>query len=276
MERCEKAAVANRSPRLDAALSLQLGDSAALADSSISLLERIGHTGSISQAARECGISYRSAWQTIERLQNRSNEPLVRRSTGGAGGGGSILTDEGRRLVEMFRRAESEHRRFVELLGESLSGFEAYATFMRRWFMKTSVRNQLCGSVALISTGAVNTEVVLDIGGGDRITATITNDGAEELGISLGQELSALIRESAIVLFRGDAPPRISARNRFRGRVLRCCEGVVCSEVTIELPGSKILTAMITFESLATLELWPDTPVWVCFKASDVILAGQG
>lgn len=260
-------------PRLDAALSLQLGDRDAVAASSIALLERIGVDGSITSAAKACGMSYRSAWQTIERLQNRSSAALVIRCSGGVGGGGSELTREGQQLVSMFRTAEREHDRFVGLLGEAMDGFETYATFMRRWFMKTSVRNQLCGTVALISKGAVNTEVVLDIGGGDQITAMITNDGSEELDLQLGQETSALIRESAIVLLNGDHQPRISTRNRFKGRVLRCCEGVVCSEITIELPGAKILTAMISFESMAAMNLWPDTPVWVCFKASDVILA---
>ncbi len=260
---------------LRADLALSWGDSEALAAPVIHLLERIEAGGSMTQAARDCGISYRTAWQMIERLQNRSTAPVVQRSAGGQHGGGTALTEAGRKLVAMFRAAEAEHRRFVTLLGEGLAEYERYSRFMRRWFMKTSVRNQLYGTVQLVSTGAVNTEVVIDIGGGDRLTAIITNDGAEEMELSLGKEVSALIRESAVVLTTGEGLPRLSTRNRIKGRVLHCREGVVCSEVTVELPGSKVITAMISFESMAEMGLWPDTQVWVCFKASDVILAGQ-
>jgi len=262
-------------PTLSAVFSMQLSESRTLAGSSIALLERIDVTGSITQAAKDCGITYRSAWQTIERLQNCSSAPLVSRSAGGVQGGGSTLTGEGRKLVAMYRAAEVEHRRFVEHLGDALSEYETYATLMRRWFMKTSVRNQLHGTVQLVSTGAVNTEVVIGIGGEDRLTAIITNDGADEMELKLGKSVSALIKESSIVLCTGDIVPRISARNRLKGRVLRCCEGVVCSEVAVELPGSKVITAMISFESMAEMNLWPDTPVWVCFKASDVMLAAS-
>jgi len=261
---------------LNGDLSLTLaGGSEALASSSIRLLERIDVTGSITQAAKECGISYRTAWQTIERLQNRSSEPVVTRIAGGQHGGGTQLTTGGRKLVAMFRAAEEEHQRFVGLLGEGLAEYEKYSQFMRRWFMKTSVRNQLYGTVQVISTGAVNTEVVIGIGGEDQLTAIITNDGSEEMELAVGKEVTALIRESAIILCTGDKLPRISARNRLKGRVLRCHEGVVCSEVQIELPGAKTLHAMISFESLAEMDIWPDSEVWVCFKASDVVLACQ-
>lgn len=261
---------------LNADLSMQLaGGNGALAASSIALLERIDATGSITQAAKDGGISYRTAWQTIERLQNRSSRPVVMRSAGGQHGGGTRLTAEGRKLIAMFRAAEAEHRRFVELLGEGLAEYEKYSKFMRRWFMKTSVRNQLYGTVELVSRGAVNTEVVIGIGGHDRLTAIITNEGSDEMELSIGKEVAALIRESAIILCTGEKIPKISARNRLRGRVLRCHEGVVCSEVQVELPGAKTLNAMISFESLAEMDIWPDSEIWVCFKASDVVLACQ-
>lgn len=260
---------------VDASLSLRLGDSEALAGSSIALLERIDATGSITQAAKDCGISYRTAWQTIERMQNRSTVPLVERSAGGQHGGGTALTAGGRKLIAMYRAAESEHRRFVDLLGEGLAEYERYSKLIRRWFMKTSVRNQLHGAVQVVSRGAVNTEVVIGIGGEDRLTAMITNEGADEMAVAIGKEVMALIKESAIFLCTGEAIPAVSARNRLYGRVLRCHEGAVFSEVVIELAGSKIVTAMITLDSMAEMALQPGMGVWVCFKASDVVLAGQ-
>jgi len=259
-------------PLLNADLSLQMWGSETVAAAAVALLESIDATGSLTQAAKTCGISYRSAWQTVERLQNRSAVPLVERSAGGAHGGGSQLTEGGRMLVAMYRQAEAEHQRFMALLGESMAEYEKQAQFMRRWFMKTSIRNELYGTVQDISKGAVNTEVTVDIGGDDRVTSIITNDGAEELGLSVGKPVTALLKESSIFVCSSEGVPKISARNRWAGRVLRCHEGTVFAEITVELPSKKTLTAMISFESMAHMEIWPDSKVWLCCKASDVVL----
>lgn len=139
--------------------------------------------------------------------------------------------------------------------------------------MKTSIRNDLYGTVQAIEKGAVNCEVTVGIGGEDQVVAIITNDGVDELGIIVGKPVTALLKESAIFVCSGDVQPRVSARNRWFGRVLRIHEGVVFAEVTVELPSKKMLTSMITFESLSHLEIWPDSKVWLCCKASDVVLA---
>ncbi len=48
--------------------------------------------------------------------------------------------------------------------------------------------------------GAVNDEVVLDVGEGKSITATITRGSAEELGIAVGEPAWALIKASHVIL----------------------------------------------------------------------------
>ena len=58
----------------------------------LELLERIGRTGSISAAAKALGMSYRGAWAAVAELSNVSELPLLERSTGGKGGGGTRLT----------------------------------------------------------------------------------------------------------------------------------------------------------------------------------------
>lgn len=141
--------------------------------------------------------------------------------------------------------------------------------------MKTSIRNELCGTVQVIAGGAVNSEVTVGIGAEDQVVAIITNDGLEELGLAVGKPAVALLKESAIFVCSGDAKPKVSARNRWPGRVLRIHEGVVFAEVTVELPSKKTLTSMITFESLSHLEIWPGNEVWLCCKASDVVLAAD-
>ena len=60
------------------------------------LLERIGALGSISQAAREIGISYTKAWRMVKELNALFGRALVERQAGGRGGGGARFTPPGR------------------------------------------------------------------------------------------------------------------------------------------------------------------------------------
>ncbi|MBL9058698.1 MAG: TOBE domain-containing protein [Mangrovicoccus sp.] len=65
---------------------------------------------------------------------------------------------------------------------------------------KTSVRNRIQGTVAKIETGAVNAEVVLDIGGGKTLTSIITMEALSDLGFELGKPAVALIKAPFIIL----------------------------------------------------------------------------
>ena len=63
-----------------------------------------------------------------------------------------------------------------------------------------SARNQLTGSVTRVQTGAVNTEVVLDLPRGGTIAAIITNQSSTELGIAIGSQVTAIFKASSVIL----------------------------------------------------------------------------
>jgi molybdate transport system regulatory protein len=76
----------------------------------VALLESIDTTGSISAAGRAQGMSYRRAWLLVDDLNQLFVAPLVSAHHGGAKGGGAALTDEGRRIVTLYRDAEAKMR----------------------------------------------------------------------------------------------------------------------------------------------------------------------
>jgi molybdate transport system regulatory protein len=66
--------------------------------------------------------------------------------------------------------------------------------------VRTSARNCLPGTVVRHEQGAVNDEVVLDLGGGKTLTAIVTRGSGEELGFAIGDRAQALIKASHIIL----------------------------------------------------------------------------
>jgi molybdate transport system regulatory protein len=57
-----------------------------------------------------------------------------------------------------------------------------------------SARNQLAGTVARVERGAVSTVVALALAGGEEVTATVTNDAADDLGLKVGQAATAIFK----------------------------------------------------------------------------------
>jgi molybdate transport system regulatory protein len=78
----------------------------ALSGYRVRLLRLIDETGSLSEAASRMGLSYRRAWGKLKEIEANLGVKLVESEAGGAGGGGSRLTAQGRRLVEIFERFE--------------------------------------------------------------------------------------------------------------------------------------------------------------------------
>ena len=89
-------------------LRIDLSGGRALGPGKIGLLEAIAKTGSISQAGRKFGMSYRRAWLLIDDMNNCFCEPVTEAQPGGAHGRGATLTAFGRRLVEYYRAIEAD------------------------------------------------------------------------------------------------------------------------------------------------------------------------
>ena len=75
------------------------------------LLEHIAETGSIAAAGRAMGMSYKRAWQLVETMNAMFREPLVTSTRGGAKGGGAVVTETGKAVLDDYRGLETEARR---------------------------------------------------------------------------------------------------------------------------------------------------------------------
>jgi molybdate transport repressor ModE-like protein/molybdopterin-binding protein len=72
----------------------------------IDFLRSIAEAGSLSEAARELGLNYRTAWMRAQAVNRAWGKPLVAPVRGGRGGGGSSLTLEGKAVLDTASRIE--------------------------------------------------------------------------------------------------------------------------------------------------------------------------
>lgn len=87
----------------------------------IELLEKIDTLGSISKAAGSMKMAYRKAWGLIESMNELSDYPLVITQTGGKNGGGTYITDEGKKAIEVFKELEKEFEVFLKQVKPKLT-----------------------------------------------------------------------------------------------------------------------------------------------------------
>lgn len=248
-----------------------------LGDTRVRLLEAIDRHGSISQAARHVPLSYKAAWDAVDAMNNLADEPLVERSTGGRSGGGTRLTDYGRRVIAMYRAVESEYQAALDRLAERFArepvgDVHAFQKLLRRMSVRSSARNQFVGTVCALHESPVDYEVRVRVDPGTEITAVVTRESAETLGLRLGSEVIAQVKASSLFLLV-DEGVQLSARNRLWGTVERIVEGPVNAEVTLALPGGLTATAVVPHESVGALGLAAGVRACAAFKVSSVILA---
>jgi molybdate transport system regulatory protein len=205
-------------------------------DKRIDILRRIGEGGSISEAARRAGVSYKAAWQAIETLGNLAGTPMVEKAVGGSGGGGTVLTPAGRRVLEAAAMLATARAEVMARLGPAADvGDGAGTTGLAAMALRTSMRNQFpCVVTRLVSTGSI-ARIGLLLPGGLPLTARITRESAQLLQLKPGREVLALCKATAVQVDAHLEPAE--AHNRLTGTVTRASRAATGGEVTLALLG---------------------------------------
>ena len=154
------------------------------------ILKAISKERSISEAARTLNMSYRYVWNYLQKIQKVVEEPVVETFRGGkTGGGGATLTALGQSLINEYQRVEGfmsevlEDQEYWEVLG-----------------LKISARNQLKGKVVSIEKDGITAKVKVEIKAPTVVTAVITKEAVEELGVKVGDEVNAVIKSTEVMI----------------------------------------------------------------------------
>ncbi|RPF31873.1 molybdate transport system regulatory protein [Streptomyces sp. TLI_185] len=137
--------------------------------------------------------------------------------------------------------------------------------------MSLSIRNQIPGTVTAITPGEVMATVKVRLTGGQDITAAITLESAEELGLASGTAVRALVKSTEVSL--ATAPVEgLSIRNQLPGTVTEVTTGGAMASVKVAVDGGE-LTSAITRDAVTDLALTNGTPVVALIKSTEISLA---
>jgi molybdate transport system regulatory protein len=237
----------------------------------VKLLEKVAEFGSIAKAAKATGFSYKTAWDSVNAVNNLLPTPAFITRPGGRTGGGAEVTEEGRRLIATFHRLEEKLSRISNLIAEE--GLEGQEEALL-WAVgaRISARNVFQTEVALVKKWPVDVEVTLKFAEVRHILAIITNEAADDLGLEPGRKVLALVKSSFIRLY---APEHATAegRNCFIGEVTDRTDAERNSEILLDIGHGKTLHAVIPRQTAEDLVLERGGKAAASFDATHVILA---
>ncbi|WP_053914114.1 TOBE domain-containing protein [Streptomyces sp. SCSIO 75703] len=137
--------------------------------------------------------------------------------------------------------------------------------------MSLSIRNQLPGTVTAVLPGEAMATVRVRLAGGQELTAAITRESVEGLGLVPGSAVRALVKSTEVSL--ATAPvDGLSIRNLLPGTVTGVTAGTAMASVKVDAQGAA-LTAVITREAVEELGLSAGVPVVALIKSTEVSLA---
>lgn len=252
-------------------LILGLANQPFLLEKRIQLLHAIAREGSILKAAKAVPMSYKSAWEAIDSMNNLSPTPIVERETGGSGGGGTKLTPYGENLLKTYEVLKKEQAKFLEKLMHLADMDKGTIKTIRRLSMHISARNQLFGKIGDIKTSHVSAELSIVLKSGVVLVSTITHSAVEELGLEVGDEVVAIIKASSVMITTV-LDLETSARNKLVGTITHIKRGDVNSQVSIDVGDNDVVVATITTGSVETLGLELGSKVCALIKSSNIII----
>lgn len=194
------------------------------------LLRAIDEHGSLNTASVALGRSFAHAQRRVVELEGAFG-PLVDRTRGGPGGGGSELTDRARDLLARLDRLAAEGSGVAEVEHTTLRG--------------RVVAHD--GELGTVETAA------------GRVRALVPAD-AETVTVS--------VRSDAVTLHAPPGPEGTSALNRFEGTVVGVERGDAVATVTLETAPGVSLDALLTRESVSRLDLEVGSALVATFKAT--------
>jgi molybdate transport system regulatory protein len=203
----------------------------------IALLKAIEQTGSLSQAAKQVGISYKTAWDAINEINQLAPKPFLTTATGGKNGGGTKLSAYAIRFIQLYELLTQLQYNAFNILNDDNIPLDDILKITAKLSLQTSARNQIYGSVSNIKTNNVAGFVTVKLSDNQtELKAYITQQSIARLKLDIDKTVLLLIKAPLIEL-------NDLNENQLTAKVEKIITDGQLSEIAFSLPSGMILYA---------------------------------
>jgi len=256
---------------LNGRLWLSQADRSFLGNGRVELLEQIEMMGSISKAAKKMKMSYKSAWDAIDIMNTLSAQPLIERTSGGKGGGGSIITPYGKEVIRTYKILHNELQIFLHNLSMKVNDEDGHLKLLQTMSMRVSARNQLIGRIEKIEDFNLDKKIILSLDDEVEITVMITSSSAQNLNLKKGMSIYALFKASSLSVLTQDEVKNHS-ENIFTGVIEKISQELKQHEITILVGKQERLYVLLDDTKVQKLALKENQDISVWCNPKDIIL----
>jgi molybdate transport system regulatory protein len=167
----------------------------------IALLKAIEQTGSLSQAAKEIGVSYKTAWDAINEINKLAPKPFLIIAIGGKNGGGTKLSAYAVRFIQLYELLTHLQQKAFNILSDDKIPLDDILKATASLSLQTSARNQLYGAVKQIQTSGIAGFITVQLSDNKtELKAYITQPSIERLKLGTDKTVLLLIKAPLIEL----------------------------------------------------------------------------
>lgn len=226
----------------------------------VELLENITAFGSIAKAAKASAVTYKTAWEWIDKMNALAPKPLVQKISGGKGGGGTLVTAYAKELIRIYEEVQALHEKHLYTLQ---SAFEHLEDDIET---KTFSFSRLNAKVKEILSDEKRATLVLELPCGSLISAQAPLSFVEVNALKAGSPVAVLIESEAVSVSKS-LDKEISSRNKLKTRVKDVSIDGDDVLLTLSLGSGQFLTSRITLKSYKELGIKKEDEVMAMFKA---------
>jgi molybdate transport system regulatory protein len=162
-------------------------DEPVIGEGKAALLKSIKEEGSLNKACKKVKISYKHAWLLLKEIEESVGEPVIIKKRGGRAQG-TFLTEKAINLLD-------EYNAYQNILTQTIYD----KTFWEAIGLKISARNQMKGKIVEIEKEGLIAKVKIAIEPAT-ITAVITKEAADALGIKKGENVVAVVKATEVMI----------------------------------------------------------------------------
>ncbi|PXZ05921.1 TOBE domain-containing protein [Gilliamella apicola] len=233
----------------------------------IDLLRAIEQSGSLSQAAKQIGISYKTAWDAINEINQLAPKPFLITATGGKNGGGTKLSAYAVRFIQLYDLLTQLQYKAFNILNDDNILLDDILKITAKLSLQTSARNQIYGSVSSIEATHIAGLVKVKLNDNQtELKAYITQQSIKRLKLNIDKTVLLLIKA-----------PLIELNNLNENQLIVKVEKIVIdgqlSEISFSLPSGIMLYASKATNEVNQLKLIEGQQTTISIHPQHIIVA---